>query len=519
MPDPRFCYPRVARCLKSGHCQSLFGDGADLGKMLPLLLVSSRAQIVRATSDAVEVERARGYSKVMEADAESSKVHGLNLAFKKCSSMAAGQFKVNVRLDSLERSFPHAGLDPLQPFTDGGMAIGFRILRVLTAEPARLQLNGQAALVGDVVEPVPELVCGHPAESTVCLPDSELLEGRFHVRSASDEIGYLGEEHRLNQQRTGGPCGMEEVAEYDEERFREFLLCSIAAIYRPQLLEAEVAQVCLDFEGAIIDAAGIQMSGQLVLRDREYTPRITSEDTRNFKASHSSAPMKAGKGHPMRGVLQHVSALPRGMGDFPNPVDSFLGQGRANGGQPPDRKQSSTAPALLSVVAEAVSRLSASRFANFAIQRQSEQFADTEAGDNQNGQCGGSQLISRLHGMLAVDIRETVQHSFGWQSVAAGLLPSYRVTIEVLHTRCLSSVIERPAEVPAGQEPGEHKQAHHALICRRLRPTSLHQQLSLAQVFFRQSRPSKGCRIAAAPHEDRFPEDARAIQPQAHVAG
>ena len=114
------------------------------------------------------------------------------------------------------------------------------------------------------------------------------------------------------------------------------------------------------------------MPNQPIPRDRKNTPVVTSEDTRNFAMGHSSAPMKAGKGYPVRGVLQHLSALPRGVCDLPNPPDSLLCQGRANGGQPPNRKQSCTASALLSVVTEAVSRLSAARFANFAIQGQSE---------------------------------------------------------------------------------------------------------------------------------------------------
>jgi hypothetical protein len=161
----------------------------------------------------------------------------------------------------------------------------------------------------------------HPAETAICFSNAELLEGGFHVPSASDEIGYLGEEHRLNKKRTGGPCGMEEVAECDEQGCGELLPCSIAAIYRPQLLDAEVAQVCLDFKGAVIDPALITMPYQLILTDRENTSRIASEEARNFAARHSSAPMKAGKEYPVGGVLQHLGALPRGACDLPNPPD------------------------------------------------------------------------------------------------------------------------------------------------------------------------------------------------------
>jgi len=227
--------------MKPGCVQRLLGGSADLNKMLPLLLISSRAEIVRASAHAVEVERAGSDGEVMQADAESGKVCGLNFAVKECFSLAAGQFNINVRLDSLELSLAHTGLDPLQPFADGGMAIGLRISGVLPAEPARLQLNGQAALVGDMVEPVPELVCGHPAESAVCLPDAELLEGRLHVRSASDEIGNLRVKHWLDQQRAGGPCDMEKVAECDEQGLGELLARTISAVYGPELPDAEVS--------------------------------------------------------------------------------------------------------------------------------------------------------------------------------------------------------------------------------------------------------------------------------------
>jgi hypothetical protein len=96
------------------------------------------------------------------------------------------------------------------------------------------------------------------------------------------------------------------------------------------------------------------------------------------------------------------------MCNFPNRLDSFLGQGRANGSQPPDRKQSSAATALFSQVAEAVARLSATRFANLAIQRQSEQLTNTETGHNQNGKCGSPQLVSGFHSVLTVNISEAI---------------------------------------------------------------------------------------------------------------
>ena len=277
--------------------------------MFSLLLISSRAEIVRATSHAVEVERTGGNGEVMQADAESGKVRGLYLAVKECFSLAAGQFNINVRLDSMERSLAHAGLDPLQPFADGGMAVGFRIFCVLAAEPARLQLNRQAALVGDVVEPVPELVCSHPAESAVCLPDAELLKGGFHVPSAGDEIGYLSVEHRLDQQRAGGPCDMEKVAECDEQGFGELLPRTISAVHGPELLDAQISKVRLNFKGTVVDPVRVPVPYELFPSYRENAEVVAAENTRNFALGHSSAPMKAGKRHPVRRsrvVARHV---------------------------------------------------------------------------------------------------------------------------------------------------------------------------------------------------------------------
>ena len=325
--------------------------------MLALLLVSARAEIVRATSNAVEVERTRGDGKVVQADAKGGKVRRLNLAFKEGLSLAATQFKVDVCLDATECSFAHAGLDSLQPFTDVGMPIGFRIPCVLPSEPARLQVDGQSVLVGDVVEPVPELMRCHAAESTIWFPDAEPLESGLHVRSTGDEIGYLRKEHRFHKERAGGFCVVNEVAECEEEGFGEHLPSSIPTIDRPQLADPQIAKVCLDFKGAEINPFGIPMPNQLVATDREDTQRITPEHTGNFATGHSNAPMEAGKRHPMRVLFQHSSALPSGFGDLPNPADSLLGQGCANGSKLPDREQFCTTSGLLSVVAKTVSWL------------------------------------------------------------------------------------------------------------------------------------------------------------------
>jgi hypothetical protein len=257
---------------------------------------------------------------------------------------------------------------------------------------------------------------------------------------------------------------------------------------------------------------------ELVASDRENAEVVAAENAGNFAPSHASTPVKAWDGHAMSGEFQHLGASSRAMRNLANPTDRFLGQLRADGRQPADSKQSCAASGLLSVVTNAVAYLTASLLPNFAIQRQGEQFADTETGHNQDGKRRGSQLIPWLDRVLAINIRETVQHGFGWQPVPAGLLARYRVTVEVFHAGCLRGVIDGPAKVPAGQEPGEHEQAHHALVCGRLRPMNPHQQLSLTEVFFRQGMPSERCGIAAASRENRFPKNANSIQSQPHVA-
>src|ERR1700758_2192793 len=143
----------------------------------------------------------------------------------------------------------------------------------------------------------------------------------------------------------------------------------------------------------------------------------------------------------MRGIFQHLGALPRGLRNLPNPVDRFLSQLCADRRQPARGKQTCTASALLSVVADAVASLTATRLVNFAIQRQGEQLADAEACDDQNGKRGGAQRVSRFDGMLAIDIRETLQHGFGRQAVATCLLARDGMTVEVLYALSLRGVV------------------------------------------------------------------------------
>jgi hypothetical protein len=45
-------------------------------------------------------------------------------------------------------------------------------MRILASQPAGLQIDRQAALVGDIVQPVAELVAGNPGEGAVWLPDN-----------------------------------------------------------------------------------------------------------------------------------------------------------------------------------------------------------------------------------------------------------------------------------------------------------------------------------------------------------
>ena len=133
MTNPRLRDARAADSLKTRSSEGFFSSRTDLNQVLPLFLVTARAKVIRTTSDAVEMEGARGHGKVMEADAEGSEVYRLYLAFEKIFSLAVRQFEVDVCLDSTHCSFADAGLDPLQPLADGSMPIGFRVSGVFAS--------------------------------------------------------------------------------------------------------------------------------------------------------------------------------------------------------------------------------------------------------------------------------------------------------------------------------------------------------------------------------------------------
>ena len=69
-------------------------------------------------------------------------------------------------------------LDPSEPLIDRHMPICFRVTRVLAPQPASLQIHRQSALVGDIVQPVTELVTGNPAKRAARLPDIEPFEDK-----------------------------------------------------------------------------------------------------------------------------------------------------------------------------------------------------------------------------------------------------------------------------------------------------------------------------------------------------
>jgi len=99
--DPRLGDVRAAHSLKTRSSEGLFSSRTDLNQVLPLFLITARAEVIRTTADAVEMEGARSHGKVMEADAESSEVHCLNLSFEKIFSLAMRQFEINCCLGSV----------------------------------------------------------------------------------------------------------------------------------------------------------------------------------------------------------------------------------------------------------------------------------------------------------------------------------------------------------------------------------------------------------------------------------
>ena len=81
----------------------------------------------------------------------------------------------------------------------------------LASEPASLQIDWQSAFVGDVVQPVTELMTGDPAKRAVGLPNIEPFEDRPDLTSAGQEVRDVSDYDRLNQDRRIGASRVEEV--------------------------------------------------------------------------------------------------------------------------------------------------------------------------------------------------------------------------------------------------------------------------------------------------------------------
>jgi hypothetical protein len=85
----------------------------------------------------------------------------------------------------------------------------------------------------------------HATDSAIWFTNPESLEGGCHVPSAGDEVGYLGEQNGFDEERVDSPRDVKEVAECDEQRLGELLLCPVPAINRPQLLDAQITKIGL----------------------------------------------------------------------------------------------------------------------------------------------------------------------------------------------------------------------------------------------------------------------------------
>ena len=86
---------------------------------------------------------------------------------------------------------------------------------------------------------------------------------------------------------------VKEVAECDEQRLGELLLCPVPAINRPQLLDAQITKIGLYLKGAIIDPAGIAMLNELVPRNGKNAEVVASENAGNLATRHARSPVKA----------------------------------------------------------------------------------------------------------------------------------------------------------------------------------------------------------------------------------
>src|SRR6266576_5894082 len=108
------------------------------------------------------------------------------------------------------------------------MTVRVGVPGVFSAHPACLQLGWQAAFVGYVIQPVPELMRGHLAKQTINFADAEPFKGgpaaSASAVTAAEEVRELADGHGFNKQRVSESVRAKEVPGHDQERFRKHLI-------------------------------------------------------------------------------------------------------------------------------------------------------------------------------------------------------------------------------------------------------------------------------------------------------
>src|SRR5579872_2464381 len=102
--------------------------------------------------------RAGSDSEVMETHSQGRHVNSLYLPIKITISAGRREFEVHIGLRAAQAPVTNPFFDPLKSFVHSRVTVGIGVAGVLAPQPACLQVDRESAFVGDVVQPVPELM-------------------------------------------------------------------------------------------------------------------------------------------------------------------------------------------------------------------------------------------------------------------------------------------------------------------------------------------------------------------------
>ena len=168
-------------------------------------LAALGSQIIRTAAYAVQMVGTRRNSKIVQTQPKRGYMNGLNFAVEITVSLCMWQAEIKGRLGASQFSLSNSILNPPKPFISRCMTVSVGVPGVFSAHPACLQLGWQTAFVGKVIQPVPELMCGHLAQRTISFADAEPFEGgpaaSASAVTAGEEVRELADGHWLNEQR------------------------------------------------------------------------------------------------------------------------------------------------------------------------------------------------------------------------------------------------------------------------------------------------------------------------------